>query len=212
MYWVSSMTINWRSQLRTRLVVRNFDGHLHAGQPVFEAGDDFFDQRAPRRPARHERRPRRHRGAPWSAGAWSGRSSRLACSSISATSSACAGERWPISPSPVEAARMAVKRRLVGVRQAVEHRGAQLLGAALGLDAALVGEGAIAVEGDRDQRRDGVVGQAGWYRRAPPGCRPAPFPGAPRGGPGRSPDRRRWSRSSRRSAPFPADQRSSIPA
>ena len=51
------------------------------------------------------------------------------------------------------------QRRLVGVGERVQDRRAQLLGTPFGLDAALVGEGPVTVEGDGDQRGDGVVGQ-----------------------------------------------------
>src|SRR5512146_1404074 len=45
------------------------------------------------------------------------------------------------------------------MRKAVEYSGAQLLGAAFGLNAALVCEGAIAIECNCDQRSNGIVRQ-----------------------------------------------------
>ena len=71
------------------------------------------------------------------------------------------------------------------MRQAVQHRGAKLLGAAFGLDAAFVGEGPVAVEGDGNQRGDSVVGErAGLaphhqaaHRHRPQSHNPAHHPG-----------------------------------
>src|ERR1700757_4510282 len=51
------------------------------------------------------------------------------------------------------------ERCLVLMGQRVEYRGAKLLGLTLRLDAAFVSEGAIAVEGDGNQRCDGIVGE-----------------------------------------------------
>ena len=141
-----------------QVFVVQIDDDLHAGQPVAEAGHNLFDQRAT------------PTGVAWMVTSPASRRAVVSrrvvsslntpvCSSISATSSAWPAERWPISPRPVRGGADGCQRRLVGVGQAVQNRGAQLLGAALGLQVALVGEGTVAVEGNGNQRGDGVVGQ-----------------------------------------------------
>ena len=70
-----------------------------------------------------------------------------------------AGESLPISERPVDGGANRSQGRLVRREQGGRARWSEAARSALGFDAAFVGEGAIAVEGDGNQRGNGIVGQ-----------------------------------------------------
>jgi hypothetical protein len=127
--------------------------------------------------------------------------SRLVCSLIRATSSDCPSGQLAHLAQPGAGGANGGQRRFVGVRQAIKNRGAQAARCGARSQCGSRWRSPIAVEGDGDQRGDGIVGQRAGVA-AHTGCRRARCPGAPLGGPCRSPGRRRWFRNSRHSAPF----------
>ena len=141
-----------------QVFVFDLHGDLHAGQAVFEAAHDLFDERS-RIHALHVN------------GNFAGiqpRRGEQARGQVAQQTGLLVDQRYQLGLPRRKMAHLAqacrcranrCQRSLVGVRQAVEHRGAQLFGAPLGLDPALVGKGAIAVEGDGNQRCNGIVDQ-----------------------------------------------------